>query len=449
MKLTELAKELNISTESIKRFIQDFDLDLNECIFPNFDLKDDFEKFARENADFLQNYEKDLEKNKSVEEIADKIKQPKEKIEEVLSREMPKVFDNGIFKSSVSSFGIDNKLGGNYNFVYDYFGNKTTLTKKDFIGYRDLFFYLMDVLEPFINNDESRNWGIQKSAGIVLYGPPGSGKIFWAKKISEIIGYDFKEVKKHYLGTSYVSGVKTTFNDFLVSMMKDEKVELFMEDFDEIMMERNENYSRDDEETKEIIMHYVNKFEEEELLMVGSANSVADIDEEVLAPGRFDVLVPVFPPNAKERAEVILYSMTKNLSKDALLFKILQHNNADHLPFWNEVAIKMKTFSNTMVIDFTQSLKKRIRSRYKKTKNENLEISKSLLDAALRDAATKMTEEYLNQIQQFVHDVRLNNADDFSMRLYSIQKELDAFKVVEEPRRAIGFAKNGEENSQG
>jgi SpoVK/Ycf46/Vps4 family AAA+-type ATPase len=30
--------------------------------------------------------------------------------------------------------------------------------------------------------------------------------------------------------------------------------------------------------------------------MVGSANSVSEIDEEILAPGRFDVMIPIFPP---------------------------------------------------------------------------------------------------------------------------------------------------------
>jgi SpoVK/Ycf46/Vps4 family AAA+-type ATPase len=45
--------------------------------------------------------------------------------------------------------------------------------------------------------------------------------------------------------------------------------------------------------------------------MVGSANSVSEIDEEILAPGRFDVMIPIFPPNAAERSEIILYAMTK------------------------------------------------------------------------------------------------------------------------------------------
>jgi transitional endoplasmic reticulum ATPase len=447
MKLTELAKELNISPESIKFFIQDFDLDLSDCISTNFEVKKDFEKFARENADFLKDYEKDLDKNKTLDHIAKTINQPKDKIEEAIKETDPNIFDNGFFRSSISSYGIDQKLGGNYQFVYDYFGYKTSLQKRDFIGYRDLFFYISTVLEPFLNEKQIKDWGIHKPAGIILYGPPGSGKIFWANKIAEIISYQFKEVKKYFLGTSYVDGKETDFNDFLVNMMSEDKVLLFMDDFDEIMTERKaeKDIASCNLETQEIILHYISKFEKEDLLMIGSANSVSEIDKEILAPGRFDVLVPVFPPNAAERSEIILYMLTKGLEEDSLLYKILKNNKADKIPFWNDIASKMKVFSNTMLIDFTQSLKKRIKNLYQKTKNEKLAIDQKILSAALRDAASKLTEEYLEQIARFLADAIINNPEDFPSRINALKTELETYRIVEEPRREIGFQHNEED----
>ena len=60
MKLSDLANKLEISIESLKKFMIDFDLELNECMCTNFDVKEDFEKFALENVEFLQKFEKDL-----------------------------------------------------------------------------------------------------------------------------------------------------------------------------------------------------------------------------------------------------------------------------------------------------------------------------------------------------------------------------------------------------
>ena len=441
MKLAELSKELGISTESFIKFIQDFDLELSECLATNLEVKKDFERFARENDDFLKRYETDLIQKKSVEEIANTINQPSAKVAEIIRKDKPPIYDNGLYRSSVSSFGIDHRLGGNYQFVYDYFGKKTNLTQRDFIGYRDLFFYISSTLEPFVSERSLSDWGIHKAAGIILYGPPGSGKIFWANKIAEITTYRFEEVKKYYYGTSFVDGNKTNFNDFLSQMMKQEKVLLFMEDFDQIMGVRNEqtSVSSFDEETKALILHNISHFEEEHLLMVGSANSLVDIDKEILAPGRFDILIPVFPPNSSERVEMSVYHLTDNLSKDSILLKVLIKNKANHLPFWTAISEKMNCFSNTMVIDFTQSLKKRIRNAYLKNQSDKLLLDETFLKSALKDASAKLTDEYLNQIAQFIKDVSLNNYDDFKIRIETLKTELEHYKIVEIPHQSIGF----------
>ena len=449
MKLADLAKELKIPTDSFIKFIQDFDLELSECITTNFDVKDDFARFARENITFLKKYSEDLNQNKSIEEIAENIDQPTNKVAEIIKKDKPKVFDNGKYRSSVSSFGIDNQLGGNYKFIYNYFGKSTPLAEREFIGYRDLFFFISQALEPYLNSGSLEEWGIHKPAGIILYGPPGSGKIFWANKIAEIISYDFKEIKKHYLGTSLVDNQKTTFNDFLIQMMKSDNVLLLLEDFDQLMRERTEEQSVKscDEETKELILHYISHFEREKILMVGAANSLANIDKELLAPGRFDVLIPVFPPNIKERSEMLLHHMTENLADEALLMKILENNKAHRLPFWLEVSKNMRAFSNTMLIDFTQSLKKRIRNVYLKDQTLPVVITQKMQDAALRDASKKLTSTYLEQVDQFLFDVSLNNYDDFKQRIDALRTELEHYKIVDLPKKPIGFSHSDEKKS--
>ena len=444
MKLADLAKELKIPTESFIKFIQDFDLELSECITTNFEVKNDFVKFARENIIFLRKYSEDLSQTKSIEEIAENIDQPKDKVAQIIQKDKPKLFDNGKYRSSVSSFGIDNQLGGNYKFVYNYFGKSTRLAERDFIGYRDIFFFISQTLEPYLNNVSVQDWGIHRPAGIILYGPPGCGKIFWSKKIAEIINYEFKEIKKHFLGTSVVDDQKITFNDFLIQTMKSEKTLLFLEDFDQLMSERSEEKSVKscDEETKEIILHYISHFEKEQIVMVGAANSLEAIDKEILAPGRFDILIPIFPPNIKERSEMLLHHMKEGLSQDALLLKILEHNKAHQLPFWLETSKKMQAFSNTMLIDFTQSLKRRIRNLYQKDNSTSINITKKMLDASLRDASTKLTGTYLDQIQQFIFDVSLNNYEDFAVRIEALKKELEHYQIIDEPKKPIGFSHN-------
>ena len=444
--ITEFSKKLDVSEESIKQFIQDFDLKISDCLSPTLNITQNFEKFASENQKFLKNYEKDLNEEKTTDDIAKKIHQPKENVEQIIQNKLPNVYDNGIFKSSISSFGIDHQLGGDYKFIYNYFGDKTELKQRDFIGYRDLFFYISDMLEPFMNPEQSENWGIQKAAGIIIYGPPGSGKFFWAKKIAEMINFDFFEIRQSQLKSILINDKKTNFDAYLSQMLKKDKVILFLENFDEIMMQRMENQvsNTDYEEVKDSTLHYIEKFEKENILMIGSAKELHGIEPEILAPGRFDVLIPIFPPNKQERAEMLLFNMTKNLNENATLLKILKHNNADQLPFWQETAGKMKVFSNTMITDFTQSLKKRIRSLYLKNKTENIQIKNGIIEASLKESASKLTGEYLNNVQEFLSEAENNSYDRFTIRINDLKQELETYKAKEDPLRTIGFHTNDE-----
>lgn len=444
--ITEFSKKLDVSEESIKQFIQDFDLEISDCLSPTLNITQNFEKFATENQKFLKNYEKDLNEEKTTDDIAKKIHQPKDNVEKIIQNKLPNVYDNGLFKSSISSFGIDHQLGGDYKFIYNYFGDKTELKQRDFIGYRDLFFYISDMLEPFMNPEQSKNWGIQKAAGIIIYGPPGSGKFFWAKKIAEMINFDFFEIRQSQLKSILINDKKINFDEYLSQMLKKDKVILFLENFDEIMMQRMENQvsNMDYEDVKDSTLHYIEKFEKENILMVGSAKELQGIESEILAPGRFDVLIPIFPPNKQERAEMLLFNMTKNLNENATLLKILKHNNADQLPFWQETAGKMKVFSNTMVTDFTQSLKKRIRSLYLKNKTENIQIKDGIIEASLKESASKLTGEYLNNVLEFLSEAENNSYDRFIIRVNDLKQELETYKAKEDPIRTIGFHTNDE-----
>lgn len=131
------------------------------------------------------------------------------------------MFEANGYKTSVSSYGIDNKLGGDYNFIYNYFGKQTPLTQHNFIGYRDLF-YVTDIIEPFINPNQLENWGIAKPAGIILYGILVVVR-FSGLKIAEMIGYDFVEVRNDYLSVRYNDGKMRKFKDFLFGKMKKPK----------------------------------------------------------------------------------------------------------------------------------------------------------------------------------------------------------------------------------
>src|SRR5690554_591847 len=101
-----------------------------------------------------------------------------------------------------------------YSFIEEAFPETQNYADTILVGYTDLYFYLTDMLDPFINKAQLQTWGISKPAGMVLYGPPGSGKIYWAKKIASMIGYEFVHVYKDYLAGNFKTS-QDSFSRFL------------------------------------------------------------------------------------------------------------------------------------------------------------------------------------------------------------------------------------------
>ena len=448
MKLKDLSDELNISLESLQNFIYDFNIDLSFCIDENFNVTEEFKEFTLKNIDFLKKYAEDHAKEKTLADIAKTINVSEEEVLKFfVSNGIPEEAAKNI-KTNLSSYLIHLYIGGEYKFIDEAFPDSDNYANKRLVGYTDLYFYLNDMLDPIINKEQSQLWGISKPAGIILYGPPGSGKIFWARKMAQMIGYEFVHVYKDYLEGN-LKTTKNSFTHFLNTKMQHPKTMLFIDSLDELLSKNgNENFFAENIALINTILRHSQKDIHQDLLMVGSAEILSLFNDEILAPGRFDMQIPIFPPNSDERTQLILYHLTCNLIEDSPLLKILEKNKALSKDFWEPIAANMRLFSNTMIIDFTQLLKKRLYALHRKDETKNIELNDKVLLAAFNEAKAKLTTEYIKRCAIFLMEAKQNVGQDFPHRILELEADLESYQAKKPPINKIGFKQvNDEKNS--
>ncbi|MFV0139408.1 ATP-binding protein [Empedobacter falsenii] len=445
MKLKDLSNQLEISLGSLQNFINDFNIDLSFCIDENFNVTEEFIDFSEKNIDFLKKYAEDHSKEKTIEEIAKTIGA---KEEEVLHF----FVSNGIpaevakqMKTAVSSYLIHSYIGGKYPFIEKAFPQCEDFSGKSLVGYTDLYFYLTDMLDPFISKDQVKRWGISKPAGLVLYGPPGSGKIYWARKIADMIGYEFVHVFNDYLIGNFDSK-KNKFSDFLSKKMNQPNTLLFIDSFDELLHSSSDNsISPEMIDLFYSVLRHIQKNDRQELLIVGAVESLSILNDEIVAPGRFDMHIPIFPPTLDERIQLILHHLTANLALDSPLLTILKNQNALNKDFWTPYTAEMRLFSNTMLIDFTQSLKKRLYALFRKDETKNIMMTEKVLFSAFQEAKSKLTPDYLRHCAIFVNEAQQNVGQDFPHRLIELNADLEFYLTTKEiPITKIGFKQSDE-----
>lgn len=445
MKLKNLSNELEISLESLQNFIYDFNIDLSFCIDEQFNVTEKFKQFTLKNIDFLKKYAEDHSKEKTLPEIAKTIGVDEQLVLQFfVSNGIPEELAKNI-KTHISSFLIHIYIGGKYPFIDEAFPETQNYAAKRLVGYTDLYFYLSDMMDPFINKDQSKTWGISKPVGMVLYGPPGSGKIFWAQQIAQMIGYEFVHVYKDYLAGNLKTN-KNSLTHFLNAKLQQPKTMLFIDSLDELLTKNGEQsvFSENMELINSILRHSQKNIHQE-LLIVGSAEILNLFNDEVLAPGRFDMQIPIFPPNADERAQLIIYHLTQNLIDESPLLTILRKHNALCKSFWEPLANQMKLFSNTMIIDFTQSLKKRLYALHRKDETKNIELSDKVLKASFNEAKAKLTTDYIKRCAIFLIEVKQNLGQDFPHRILELEADLESFQAKKAPINKIGFKQDDSE----
>lgn len=157
------------------------------------------------------------------------------------------------------------------------------------------------ILEPLRHRDLAEEVGLVPPATILLFGPPGTGKTSFARAIASRLSWAFVEFHPSLLGRG-IDGA-AALRQALDDLNGVDRLVCFIDEADEIVADR-----ADRPESQPIVNELLKSIPafkaRPERLMVMATNSVAAIDQAMLRPGRFDLIVPIGAPDEAGRAEL-------------------------------------------------------------------------------------------------------------------------------------------------
>lgn len=163
-----------------------------------------------------------------------------------------------------------------------------------------------DVIKPLLDPEKYKKFKLSIPNGILLYGPPGCGKTFIVRKLSEELGYNFVELKHSDVGSSYVYGtVNKIAKIFDMAKLKAPSI-IFIDEISGLVPKRESLDSTSmhkEEEVNEFLMQ-LNDCADSNVLVVGATNYPNRIDVAVLRSGRMDKRIYVPPPDSEARREL-------------------------------------------------------------------------------------------------------------------------------------------------
>ena len=144
--------------------------------------------------------------------------------------------------------------------------------------------------------------------GMLLYGPPGCGKSFFAEKFAEETGFNFILVKASDLGSIYVHGSQGKIADLFKKAEENAPTVLCFDEFDAFVPNRSSDNSGGNQagEVNEFLSQ-LNNCSKRGIFVIATSNRPDKVDPAVLRTGRIDK--QVYVPMPDETARKLMFEL--------------------------------------------------------------------------------------------------------------------------------------------
>ncbi len=229
------------------------------------------------------------------------------------------------------------------------YGNeKDKATFSDIAGSEEAKQDLSEVVEFLRYPKKFSSLGARIPKGVLLVGPPGTGKTMLARAVAGEANVPFFSISGSEFVEMFVGVGASRVRDLFARAKKNAPCIIFIDEIDAVGRRRGSGMGGghdEREQTLNQILVEMDGFEQGQNVIVLAATNRADVlDPALLRPGRFDRRVNINLPDRQDRLAILKVHftkkpLTKNVDLDALAAKSVGSSGADLANIANESAI--------------------------------------------------------------------------------------------------------------
>lgn len=263
------------------------------------------------------------------------------------------------------------------------YGNeKEKVIFKDIAGNLEAKEDLVEVVDFLKHPKKFKDVGAKIPKGVLLVGPPGTGKTMLARAVAGEANVPFFSISGSEFVEMFVGVGASRVRDLFTKAKKNAPCIVFIDEIDAVGRRRGSGMGGghdEREQTLNQILVEMDGFEQDTNVIILAATNRSDVlDPALLRPGRFDRRVQISLPERKDRESILKVHFAnkptdKNVDLDALAAKTAGSSGADLANIANEAAIiaaraNRKTVNNN---DITAAFEKVAIGPERKTKIMN------------------------------------------------------------------------------
>ncbi len=257
-------------------------------------------------------------------------------------------------------------------------------TYADIGGLKDQLLDLRETVElPLLQPELFEKVGIEPPKGVLLHGPPGSGKTLMVKAIAHETKATFIRVIGSELVQKYIGeGARLVREVFAYSRDNSPSI-LFIDELDAIGSRRLDIATSGDREVQRTLMQLLSEMDgfspRGDVKIIGATNRVDILDPALLRPGRFDRHIEITLPTLEERLDILkihskMMSVDRKVDFDSIAAKMTEASGADIRAVTQEAGMFAIRGRRTTINseDFLSGIKKVLGKRLENIAGQNV-----------------------------------------------------------------------------
>jgi transitional endoplasmic reticulum ATPase len=160
----------------------------------------------------------------------------------------------------------------------------------------------LDVIDALNDKEKYAEYGLTIPNGMLLYGPPGCGKTFFAERMAEEIGFNFYQIKPSDIQSKFVNQSQENIKNLFDKAREDAPSIIFIDELDALVPNRD-NSSVNHMNTSAVneFLAQMNNCGDDGVFIIGATNRPNSIDPAILRAGRLDKVIYLPPPDFEAR----------------------------------------------------------------------------------------------------------------------------------------------------
>ena len=159
----------------------------------------------------------------------------------------------------------------------------------------------LDVIDALHKPEEYAKYGVTIPNGMLLYGPPGCGKTFFAKHFAEEVGFNFMLATPSTLKSRFINATQENIAKMFEDAEKNAPTIIFIDEINELLPNRDSDAHEMAKSAVNEMLAQMDRTGEKGIFIIGATNYPDMIDPAMLRAGRLDKKFYLPPPDFEAR----------------------------------------------------------------------------------------------------------------------------------------------------